>query len=539
MPGTTSASRPASELRSLYVLAGELDGRVGARDVPCPPGPDPDPGGRDARVGGARDEPARFLDVRPGARGATIGVAGRAPARAACARITSNAISSRFAPTVAPTIAVSTAKRPASGVEARARRRQRAGERRREAGRLRPASTSRGAPRPGRSRGRPAGRPRGRPARSLSSGTVGSAVSTSSAPSEPAAEPEHEHVAASGSRRSPAAQPPRCAPAAPARGARRTASAAKPSIDGEHDLGERRLREAGREVDRAVRVERGVDRAAVEEGVDEVRARRRAGSSRSRPCGRGRAGRPGGRSAGAAAARGSRSAAASRSRGRRRSGASAPASPHAAVGVVVGAGRPGVAQRPPAQRKSVPGLPRIEPPPAGRGEVALRGGGVAAGDRCDVALDLDRRGSTSWASTDRSQSPLASPSAAESQRVDGHRRGDRRGAAASRSSGRRTTAEADVARLDRQEPPAVGHVRRRRVERRGQVVASAGCTTASSAQRAAYLWICSSVGSGYQRKLPGGFTPIITERWMLLRVAPGVDHRRARAGALAEQVERP
>ena len=37
---------------------------------------------------------------------------------------------------------------------------------------------------------------------------------------------------------------------------------------------------------------------------------------------------------------------------------------------------------------------------------------------------------------------------------------------------------------------------------------------ASSAQSAAYRWICSPVVLASQRKWPGGLTPIMTERWI-------------------------
>ncbi len=181
----------------------------------------------------------------------------------------------------------------------------------------------RGAPRPGRCRARSAGRREAgeqlvveRHGRASSSGRSGRAE-------EPAAEAEHDRVhGAQHARSSCVRSAARCA-RRPISSSERSARSARPSSRAEDDLRDGRLRDVGREVDRATGVEGVVDLPAAEEGVDQVRAARlRARRSRSRSCARARAARPGGRSAGAAGAPWSRPAPGSRSRGRRRSGAS-------------------------------------------------------------------------------------------------------------------------------------------------------------------------------------------------------------------------
>ena len=161
-----------------------------------------------------------------------------------------------------------------------------------------------------------------------------------------------------------------------------------------------------------------------------------------------------------------------------------------------------------------------------------------AADRGDVAPDLTRAGRRAAPSATGASAPLASPSAAESSVSIVIGAGERAAAVGGRVHQAEERGDPDVALLDRQEPPAVGRCADGGLQRRGEVrrPAPAAASCAHRARRSGRSARRSSSAS--QRKWPGGLTPIITERWMLRRVAPGVDHRRARAGALAEQVDR-
>ena len=168
-------------------------------------------------------------------------------------------------------------------------------------------------------------------------------------------------------------------------------------------------------------------------------------------------------------------AAASRSRAFRRSGASRRStSAPGCTGSSSGLRRPGVRPgAPPAQMKSVPGLPRIEPrsPPAEKYASAVGASWIPVAASSPHTNDSGKARS---AISDMNQNPLASPFAAESH--ESIVIGAEIGAASRRrlhqpEEGR----EPHVALLDRQEPPAVRDVRGGAPHRRGEVVASACC----------------------------------------------------------------
>ena len=123
-------------------------------------------------------------------------------------------------------------------------------------------------------------------------------------------------------------------------------------------------------------------------------------------------------------------------------------------------------------------------------------------------------GKTSWAITDSSHSPLASPLEADSHVsiVCGLESGEATLVAWNRPKKAPICA---LPGLMRRKPQRSGIVRdaRRIVPARSlvRVLQASSC-----AHRAAYLRTCSSEIRGYQRKLPGGLTPTITERWMLV-----------------------
>ena len=162
-------------------------------------------------------------------------------------------------------------------------------------------------------------------------------------------------------------------------------------------------------------------------------------------------------------------------------------------------------------------------------------GGVGPGRRRRRRPRRTRREDAMSAISDRNQSPLASPSAAESQRVDRHRRRERRAPSGGRLHQPEEGGDPHVALPDRQEPAS-----------------GPGCRRTSACIEAAR----SSVRLRQRRVLRAerGVAPdLLVGRLRVpeevagrvdadhhravdaLRVAPGVDHRRARAGALAER----
>ena len=122
-------------------------------------------------------------------------------------------------------------------------------------------------------------------------------------------------------------------------------------------------------------------------------------------------------------------------------------------------------------------------------------------------------GKTSWAITDSSHSPLASPLEADSHVsiVCGPESGEATLVAWNRP---KKAPICVLPGLMRRKPQRSGIVREAR-----RIVAARSFVRAlqawSRVQTAAYLRTCSSVIRGYQRKLPGGLTPISTERSML------------------------
>ncbi len=123
-------------------------------------------------------------------------------------------------------------------------------------------------------------------------------------------------------------------------------------------------------------------------------------------------------------------------------------------------------------------------------------------------------GKATWLSVDRNQSPLASPFDAASH--------------VSIVLGEEIGAAASVECIRPKNDPilALPGLILRKPQRSGMFLAVAAKVAARSlvrelhdssrAQSAAYLRICSSVSSGYQMKFPGGLTPTITLRWMLV-----------------------
>ena len=138
-----------------------------------------------------------------------------------------------------------------------------------------PRPAGRAGPRRGRRRARPARRSRGRRGRTSSSGTSGNASCATTSAGEPPAEPEHDRVqrAQQDARRAAEAAAP--AHAAPHQQEREEHEDRQADHRACEALAEGRLRHVRREVDLRRRVERGVDSAAVEERVQEPRARLR------------------------------------------------------------------------------------------------------------------------------------------------------------------------------------------------------------------------------------------------------------------------
>ena len=288
-----------------------------------------------------------------------------------------------------------------------------------------PGPTGRGAPRRSRRRGRPARR-RERPEQPVVERHAGQVVSAIRTPSEPAAQAEHDRVHGAQRRARLAAEATALAHAA------RQPQQREEGEDGEADhrageaLAERRLRDVGREVD-----VRGVYSESSTRPLSRnvFSSRRPAfGSSTQKP---------------SCARAGEHDLAAVRQLGeqlrpcdlRRRRDVELAAdqerldvrAPHAAYSFSSGSAGHASTSRPPAQMKSVPGLPRIEPRRARRREVTASRRAASARPIAASSPQTNAFGKTSRRASDWNQKPLASPFAADEPGADRHRRGQRRG----------------------------------------------------------------------------------------------------------------
>ena len=339
---------------------------------------------------------------------------------------------------------------------------------------------------------------------------------------EPAAEAENEHVdrADRGARlRAEPAAPPDTP--ARARAARPPSAPPKPSSTARMIFASVVCGNPGVEVDAVRRVARGVDPAAVEERVHEVRARLRLVAPEV--VGVPEAGqddlvavRQVGQELRVAVCGG-----VAKSRLPPISSVSTLRVPHASSTRSRRgwrARRRAACRRPRGSRS--PGLPRIE----SRGRDARRSSAARSGRRCAPPRRTSPltcvSGKTSCDSVERSQS--AARVALRRRRASSRSScGAAIGAAASVECIRpKNGAEPRVARLDPQEAPAAGNRPRGRRGswRRGR--SSGSCTTSSPrAERGVLAQLLVGRCAGTRGSCPGGLTPTITERWMLARVA--------------------
>ena len=167
-------------------------------------------------------------------------------------------------------------------------------------------------------------------------------------------------------------------------------------------------------------------------------------------------------------------------------------------------------------------------------EVARRRPGIGPRGRCHARPRRTTPGTPAAPASDRNQNPLASPFAAESHEVDRHRcrEGLRRGRRLHQPD--RTTRSARCP-LDRQAPEPVGHVRGR-----PRIEAARSSVRLLQPRPARRAGVAADQRVGHLRvpeEVPGRVDPDHHRPMDAARVAPGVDHRGARAGALADEVD--
>ena len=202
------------------------------------------------------------------------------------------------------------------------------------------------------------------------------------------------------------------------------------------------------------------------------------------------------------------------------------------VGVVVGVRRPRVDEPAAGPDELVAGVAEHGAAAARGGEVPLGHADVGAPDGRDVAPDLGAREEQVGHQRHR-------PHAARVAVIGGavgverERRRQRTGAALEHPEERRG---ANVAALDRQEAPVIGQVRARPPHRRRDVAVARAAVLIARAQRGVPIdllvalrrlpeEVAGRVDGDHHRPVDAG------------RVAPRVDHRGARSGALADEVD--